>query len=121
MYSGRGVRVIATLSLVLSLTAGGLGFVTPIDVSGGHRGFVPYDIAAIAIGPSGLAPETTKLRNKARARTSLASNPDPVGILGLFRTPATLDSSREVARSRGERVSCLAVAVALVRGPPHVA
>jgi hypothetical protein len=114
------VRVITTLSLVLSLTVAGLGFVASIDVSTGHR-LVPYDIAAMAIGASRSAPDAAKLRDKARARNAISSTLSTAGILAIPRTLQALDPSRDVSQSQGELGSCLVFAVALVRGPPHAA
>jgi hypothetical protein len=115
------VRIITTLSLVLSLTVAGLGFVAPIHVSTGHRSLVPYDIAAMVIGASRSALDAAKLRDKARTRNAIASTLSTVGILATPRTLRALDPSRDVSQSQGELGSCLVFAVALVRGPPHAA
>ena len=121
VYAGRGVRVITTLSLVLSLTVAGLGSVAPINVSTGRRSLVPYDLAAMAIGASRSAPDASKLRDKARPRNAISSTLSTVGILATSRTLQALDPSRDVSQSQGELGSCLVFAVALVRGPPHAA
>jgi hypothetical protein len=115
------VRVITTLSLVLSLAVAGLGFVTPISAGTGRHSLVPYDIASMSIGTSRVAPEATKLRDKARARNAINSALSPVGIPAIYRTVPALDPAREVHQSQGEFSSSLAVRAALVRGPPHAA